>query len=114
MRGPKSRAGLIAYPVGPPSERPMPNTNKAYGKAFRLANESAGPAMQSAPKARTKVATISVIKLCEVLRMAGELQNTPRMALTSMVTSKCFFIGEPNQVSTNNSSKHLGYDIFSS
>lgn len=24
-RGPKSRAGLIAYPVGPPRDRPMPD-----------------------------------------------------------------------------------------
>ena len=29
MRGPRSRAGLIAYPVGPPSELPIPITTKA-------------------------------------------------------------------------------------
>src|SRR5688572_776767 len=31
--GPKSLAGLIAYPVVPPSERPIAHTRKATGKA---------------------------------------------------------------------------------
>ena len=33
MRGPRSRAGLMAYPVGPPREAPMPTTRRATGSA---------------------------------------------------------------------------------
>ena len=33
IRGPKSRAGLMAYPVVPPNESPMAQTKKATGKA---------------------------------------------------------------------------------
>ncbi len=33
IRGPKSRAGLMAYPVGPPKLNPMANTINATGNA---------------------------------------------------------------------------------
>ena len=33
--GPRSRAGLIAYPVGPPKLIPIPKTNSATGKASK-------------------------------------------------------------------------------
>ena len=35
-RGPKSRAGLIAYPVGPPNERPMAKINPPTASTFVL------------------------------------------------------------------------------
>src|SRR6478609_3608922 len=57
-RGPRSRAGLIAYPVGPPSEAPMPTTSSAT---------NSGPRPDGVPpeiritNTRTKVARISVM-----------------------------------------------------
>ena len=35
IRGPRSRAGLIAYPVGPPSDRPMPEHEQGDEQAGR-------------------------------------------------------------------------------
>src|SRR6266436_1124947 len=79
MRGPRSRAGLIAYPVGPPRDIPMPQTRlpTRYGPS-----PAAGPAAETrfekiAPttKTSTKVAMISLSKFVTVLRIAGAVQK---------------------------------------
>lgn len=38
--GPKSLAGLIAQPVGPPIPNPIPATKRATGKAEKLPNST--------------------------------------------------------------------------
>src|SRR5699024_5713290 len=41
IRGPRSRAGLIAYPVGPPRDRPMAKTSRPIRRGARpLANSA--------------------------------------------------------------------------
>lgn len=87
--GPKSRAGLIAYPVGPPNDNPIPNTSNATGNAFNVPNASVGADIDNAVNTSTNVAIISVIRLYDVLRMAGALQKTARIRSLSSVTSKC-------------------------
>jgi len=41
--GPKSRAGLMAYPVVPPSESPIPQTMKLTGNAPIEPNPKVSP-----------------------------------------------------------------------
>ena len=69
--GIKSRTGLIAYPVGPPNEKPITTTIKATGKAPKEprpmatsptdSDSNVGPVMYKTPKMSTKVAIASVI-----------------------------------------------------
>ena len=40
MRGPKSLAGLMAYPVGPPSHSELPRKNKTTSPPLSRSNES--------------------------------------------------------------------------
>ena len=100
-RGPRSRAGLIAYPVGPPRDSPMPNTSNATGNAFNVPSASEGGDMARAPNIKTKVATISVMRLYLSFRMAGVLQNTARTNSLSSVASKCsLYINQTRQLPT--------------
>src|SRR5207249_3477049 len=80
MRGPRSRAGLIAYPVVAPRDRPMPQTRlpTRYGP-----RPAAGPDAETlfekiAPttKTSTKVPMTSLSKFATVLRIAGAVQNS--------------------------------------
>src|SRR6266446_3481305 len=93
MRGPRSRAGLMAYPVGPPSDRPMPQTRlpTRYGPS-----PTAGPAVETllekiAPttKTSTNVAITSLSKFVTVLRIAGAVQKHPSFAEASGVSFQC-------------------------
>src|SRR5207244_12573033 len=93
MRCPRSRAGLIAYPVVLPRDRPMPHTRlpTRYGPS-----PAAGPAAETlfekiAPttKTRTKVAMISLSKFATVLRIAGAVQKHPSLAAASGVSFQC-------------------------
>src|SRR5690606_17203378 len=69
IRGPKSRAGLIAYPVVPPSDKPMTHTRKVTG----IAPIDPSPIGVSSPieasvkckivKIKTKVPTTSLTRL---------------------------------------------------
>ncbi len=54
--GPKSLAGLIAYPVVPPSERPIAKTRKATGSASIDPIPTSGAAINRTAKTRTKAA----------------------------------------------------------
>ena len=89
MRGPKSRAGLMAYPVGPPNPIPMPATSNATGNASNAPSELVGADAANAPKASTNVPMSSVKKLENEWRMAGEVLNTPSLRSGSSVASKC-------------------------
>ena len=40
--GPRSRAGLMAYPVGPPSDKPIPSTTSATGRALSEPSPTSG------------------------------------------------------------------------
>jgi len=45
IRGPRSRAGLMAYPVGPPKDKPRPSTTRATGNALIEPSPTSGAAM---------------------------------------------------------------------
>ena len=94
-RGPRSLAGLIAYPVGPPSENPIPMTNKATGRASREPSDTfspskLAPAMKKTPKTKVKVPMNSVKKFQNLLRIAGDVQKVARSAAGSSGASYCF------------------------
>ena len=89
MRGPKSLAGLMAYPVGPPNDKPMPNTNSETGNAFSVPNEEKGSVKHNAPNINTNVPMNSVMILCKGLRMAGAVQNIAFFRSASEEASKC-------------------------
>src|SRR5262245_10205363 len=80
-RGPKSRAGLIAYPVGPPSDSPIANTSNPTSNG---PNPVAQPAPErlpvdgivSEPKTSAAVPMISQIKFPATSRIAGAVQKT--------------------------------------
>ncbi len=80
MRGPKSRAGLTANPVGPPRDKPIPNNSKATGKASSAPRLVCGETIIITPNTNTKVPTASVIILFTGLLMAGPVQNAANCA----------------------------------
>src|SRR5882762_4297859 len=93
MRGPRSRAGLIAYPVGPPSDIPIPQTRlpARYGPS-----PAAGPAPEtryekiaSLTKTSTKVSLISLNNYVIVLWFAGALRTHPGAAAASGRSLSC-------------------------
>jgi PAS domain S-box-containing protein len=74
IRGPRSRAGLIAYPVVPPSERPITQTKQPtrYGPSpgaipLERALEKIAPTTNTS----TNVPMISLMRLANTLRIAG-------------------------------------------
>ena len=93
--GIRSLAGLIAYPVGPPKDKPMPKTNNPTGKApmapnpilapSKLAPLISGEATQKTVKTRTKVPINSARKLSTVLGIAGAVAKVPSLAPLSSV-----------------------------
>src|SRR5699024_8787377 len=76
MRGPRSRAGLMAHPVGPASEA---------SRATTMGATASGPSLSGVPpktrmtKTSTKVATISVMKFQPKERISGPVEKVPRM-----------------------------------
>src|SRR4030081_1706111 len=95
MRGPRSRAGLIAYPVGPPSESPMaititptskgpnpfarsePGTKLPGERTARSASTSANPPMNSDRR------------LAPGCRIAVVVENTASLLTGSGVAFQC-------------------------
>src|SRR5699024_8086270 len=59
--GPKSRAGLMAYPVVPPSDRPIAVIKKPTINGFRPSVNSLAP-INKRPITRMKVPIISLVK----------------------------------------------------
>src|SRR5712692_6230524 len=81
IRGARSRAGLIAYPVVPPSERPIPQTRQATRYAPSpegnpAAEDTALEKMAATTNTRTSVPMISLTRFAMRLRIAGAVQNT--------------------------------------
>jgi hypothetical protein len=65
IRGPRSRAGLIAYPVGPPSDMPIETTRNATRSVFRPPARTGPwklPVKNRIPNTSTQVPTTSVTK----------------------------------------------------
>ena len=89
IRGPKSRAGLMAYPVGPPNERPTPNTSNPAGSAFKVPRLLSGFDINKTPRTNIKVPIASVRKLKTLFLIAGPVENTASFASPSSVASKC-------------------------
>src|SRR6266576_226828 len=88
-RGPKSRAGFNAYPVGPPSPSPIAHTSVPQNHG---PNPIASPVDDTAllekvepTTIRHVVAMISVSRFAGKLRMAGAVQKTPNFLLGSGV-----------------------------
>src|SRR4051812_26491589 len=92
-RGAKSRAGLIAYPVLPPRDRPIDHTN---------APTRTGPSPGANPpgairrensavetRIKTNVPSASLKKFQSHLGMAGEVQKHASFAPGSSVTAQC-------------------------
>src|SRR5690606_21713449 len=95
--GPRSRAGLIAYPVVPPSAKPITHTKKATGTApnapnptgVALSSSRAAPVEERITIINTKVPTSSEIIFVGRLRMAGTVPNGANFNAGSGVASKC-------------------------
>ncbi len=74
MRGPKSLAGLIAYPVGPPKDKPSPNINTPTIRGFNPSVNSFVPIANKA-KRSIKVAINSVMKFDILCLIAGPVEK---------------------------------------
>src|SRR6185312_13348055 len=92
-RGPRSRAGLIAYPVGPPKLNPNTHTSTPQNHGL---NPGASPAGASSllPKlkpttTRRMVTIISQRKFVGSFRIAGIVQKMPSFAEVSGVSFQC-------------------------
>src|SRR6516164_5801211 len=92
-RGPKSRAGLIAYPVVPPKDKPIPQTRLATREG---PSALAGPVKETAfekiaptTKTRTNVPMNSLTTFAQTLRIAGAVQKQASLALASGVSRQC-------------------------
>src|SRR3954447_17060612 len=89
MRGPRSRAGLIAYPVGPPSESPIASTSRPTSRPPSPNDGAAIAALAkiaSTPNTSRNVPMISVTMFATVLRIAGAVQNTASFSPGSSVS----------------------------
>jgi len=89
VRGPGSRAGLIAYPVVPPSDMPIDQTRTMTASA-PMDETAALPPKLRITYTSTKVPTISPIRLNGTLRTAGPVLKTASLRPWSSVISKCF------------------------
>jgi hypothetical protein len=89
IRGPKSLAGFIAYPVVPPRDIPIPKTINATGRAEIAPIPTSGAAIYNTEIIRTNVPIISEIKLFATDLIAGEVQNIASFKSGSFVASKC-------------------------
>src|ERR1035438_4990739 len=71
-RGPKSRAGFIAYPVGPPRLRPSAQTRTPHSQG---PNPAGRPVDETALLPKLKPTTIKhVVAIISVSRFAGRLR----------------------------------------
>src|SRR5659263_393130 len=87
MRGPRSRAGLMAYPVGPPRLAPMPTTMRATASGPRPDGDLPADTIQNTS---TNVPRTSVTKFQPYERIAGPVENTASLVAGSASSSKCF------------------------
>src|SRR3954465_1374819 len=93
MRGARSRAGLMAYPVGPPRLNPITQTSTPQNHGLKPGARPVGPS-DLLPKLKPTtikhtVAIISQSKFAGKLRIAGALQNTASLAPVSGVSLQC-------------------------
>ena len=89
MRGPKSRAGFIAYPVVPSSDRPIAHTSTPTRNGPRAA---AGPnnatffeKIAATTVTRTNVPIVSLSKFAPKFQMAGEVERHASFKLGSKI-----------------------------
>src|SRR5204862_3820188 len=92
-RGLKSRAGLIAYPVGPPRLNPMTQTSTPQNHGLKPGASPVGPSdllPKLKPATIRQVVTItSQSRFAGKFRMAGAVQKTPSLAPGSGVSFQC-------------------------
>src|SRR6266849_321584 len=92
-RGPKSRAGFIAYPVDPPRPRPIAHTRTPHSHgpnpAGRPVDDTDLLTKLKPTTIRQIVAIVSVSRLAGRFRMAGAVQKTASFATGSGVTFQC-------------------------
>src|SRR4051794_2762961 len=92
-RGAKSRAGLMAYPVGPPRLNPITQTSTPQNHGLKPGARPVGPS-DLLPKLKPTtikqtVATISQSKFAGKLRIAGAVQKTASLVAGSAVCVQC-------------------------
>src|SRR5699024_12105036 len=74
IRGPKSRAGLIAYPVAPPTDTPIATINKPTINGERPSDKSFGPTINSKENNIANVPITSLNKFLNCFRTLSEEQ----------------------------------------
>src|SRR5256885_2919129 len=92
-RGAKSRAGLMAYPVGPPRLNPITQTSTPQNHGLKPGARPVGPS-DLLPKLKPTtikhtVAIISQSKFAGKLRIAGAVQKTASLVAASGVCVQC-------------------------
>src|SRR5699024_12408393 len=90
--GPKSRAGLIAYPIAPPNDTPTAKINKPKAIGERPSEKSVGPKINNKAKSKTNVPITSLRRFCIgllTLTESGAVENTPNFAALSSVSLQC-------------------------
>src|SRR3954467_5361621 len=92
-RGAKSRAGLMAYPVGPPRLNPITQTSTPQNHGLKPGASAVGP-RDLLPKLKPTtikhtVAIISQSKFAGKLRIAGAVQKTASLVAGSGVCAQC-------------------------
>ena len=86
IRGPRSRAGFRAYPVGPPNDTPRDRIKPPTIMVPSPVGKSYCPKANN-PKTKTKVPIVSLIVLETRLRMAGPVEKVANTAPVSSVAS---------------------------
>src|SRR5947209_6334776 len=92
-RGAKSRAGFIAYPVGPPRLNPITQTSTPQNQGLKPGARPVGPS-DLLPKLKPTtikqmVAIISASKLAGHFWIAGAVQKIASLAPVSGVSFQC-------------------------
>src|SRR5699024_4493713 len=90
--GPKSRAGLIAYPVAAPSDTPTASINKPTAIGERPQEKAVQPTINNKAKSKTNVPITSLRRFCIgllTLTESGAVENTPNFAALSSVSLQC-------------------------
>ncbi len=105
--GPRSRTGLIAYPVGPPKLNPIPSTNNATGKASSAPRLLEGEAINSMQSTNTNVPRNSVRKLWPELLIAGLVEKTAKIVSAIFGSFKMLQVSKPH----NNTSCHSAQQL---
>lgn len=86
--GPKSLAGLMAQPVGPPNPKPIPPTNRATGNADNDPKSDPAYFRKKIPIKNSMVAKVSVMKFWGKLRIEGPVLKTANLADASLHSIK--------------------------